>query len=232
MVASLQAGIVELLDGRQAAFSYRCNACNRCCRDKLIPVNPYEVARIARHLGLSTTETLARFTTDGSALAFPDGVCVFLGEQGCGVHADRPLVCRLYPLGRVVQPDDSETIVRLRPHPDSAGTYATDGTVEQYFELQGAAPLMDAARRYHRLLARVLTLLAAQGERAEDEAEEVEEGDGGGPDLLDLDAAVQQYCREHQLAVPDDPWLGMELHLAAVDEWLDALSGRTGAWTG
>lgn len=194
-----------------------------------------EVARIARHLGLSTTETLARFTTDGSALAFPDGVCVFLGEQGCTVHPERPPVCRLYPLGRVVQPDDSETIVRLRPHPDSAGAYGSDGTVEQYFELQGAAPLMDAARRYHRLLTRVMSLLATQAQAAEDEADEAEDGDaaaGSAPDLLDLDAAVQQYCRERQLAVPPDAWRGMELHLAAVNEWLDALGDGTGASNG
>ncbi len=219
MVTVLQAGIVKMLDGRQAPFSYRCQACNRCCRDKLIPVNPYEIARIAANLGLSTTETIARFTTNGSALAFPDGACVFLTAQGCSVHPDRPLVCRLYPLGRVVQADDSEDIVQLRPHPESAGEYGTDGSVEQYFELQGAAPLMLAARRYHRLLTRVMGLLATHGALAEQEGEET----GSVVSLLDVDAAVQQYCRERQLAMPEDPWLKMDVHLAAVNAWLDAL---------
>lgn len=38
------------------AFSYACNRCKRCCSDKRIRVNPYETYRLARALGLGTTE--------------------------------------------------------------------------------------------------------------------------------------------------------------------------------
>ena len=54
-------------------------------------------------LETTTTDVISRYTRDGTALAVrPDGSCVFLGPQGCSVHAGRPLVCRLYPLGVVV----------------------------------------------------------------------------------------------------------------------------------
>ena len=220
MTASLQARVLRVLDSRQTPFSYKCNACNRCCHDKLIPVNPYEIARLAARLGISTTETIARYTSNGgSALDFPDGKCVFLTESGCSVHADRPLVCRLYPLGRVAQADGTETIVELAGHPETAGEYGTDGTVEQYFESQGAAPLMAAARRYHLLLGRVMDLLAAQGDSSQQE-----NGDGRQVvSLVDVDPAVQAHCHASNFEAPEDPWLKMEIHLQAVGDWLEDL---------
>src|SRR5580704_6522129 len=110
---------------RSAPFSYECGACSRCCHGKLIPLTPYEVARLAEHLGTTTTETLERWTTrGGSALASrPDGGCVLLGEQGCSVHPARPLACRLYPLGRSIAPDGSERFAEVEPHPETAGVY-------------------------------------------------------------------------------------------------------------
>ena len=55
---------------RSSPFAYQCRACSRCCRGKIIPINPYEVARVAQTLGTTTTEVLARFTgTGGSTLA-------------------------------------------------------------------------------------------------------------------------------------------------------------------
>jgi hypothetical protein len=217
MTALIQARILRILDDRGAPFSYRCNSCNRCCHEKLIPVNPYEIARIAGRLGLSTSETIDRFTSNGSALAFPEGACTFLTGQGCSIHPDRPLVCRLYPLGRVAQADGTETIVELQPHPESEGENGTDGTVEQYFESQGAAPMMAAARRYHALLGRVMDLLAAQGEIADTESSDSNKV----VSLVDVDPAVEEHCAKLKLALPEDPWIKMEIHIAAVNDWLD-----------
>ncbi len=191
----------------------RTKHCNRCCHDKLIPVSPYEVARLAANLELSTTEVIERFTVDGNALAFPDGACTFLTERGCSVHADRPLVCRLYPLGRVAQPDGTETWVELAPHPATAGEYGTAGTLEQYVESQDAAAMVEATRRYYALLGRVVALVAAE-EGTADSDEPVDEP----PDLIDIDAALAG----RGIAVPGNPWEKMELHLDAVSAWLDA----------
>jgi hypothetical protein len=74
-----------------------------------------------------------------------DGTCVFLGPQECQVHGDRPLVCRLYPLGRHVRSDGSEHFTQLEGHPQSAGELSDYGTITEYLAAQGAQPFMDAA---------------------------------------------------------------------------------------
>lgn len=42
-------------EARAEAFGYTCNRCTNCCRNKLIQVNPYEIARLARHKGVGTS---------------------------------------------------------------------------------------------------------------------------------------------------------------------------------
>lgn len=50
---------------RDSAFSYRCARCSRCCPRYHIQVNPYEILRLARLLGVSTTGFVR--TLDGMA---------------------------------------------------------------------------------------------------------------------------------------------------------------------
>lgn len=132
----------------ESPFSYRCTRCNSCCVDKRIQVNPYEIARLARNRGLSTGELSKDFTRDGALLQREDGACVFLGEQGCTVHPDRPLVCRLFPLGRVINSEGAVRYVRF-PDPLAArGDFGEDGVVMDYVEAQGAGPFIAAADAY------------------------------------------------------------------------------------
>src|SRR5258708_37840327 len=78
---------------RASPFSYRYGACNRCCFGKVIPLGPYEVARLAHTRGITTTEFLTTHTTRNATalLSRDDGGCVLLGERGSSVRAARPL---------------------------------------------------------------------------------------------------------------------------------------------
>jgi hypothetical protein len=60
--------------------------------------------------------------------------CIFLNQQGCGVHPDRPLACRLYPLARWVDADGTECFGHLTPHPKTEGIYGTSATVADYLD--------------------------------------------------------------------------------------------------
>ena len=62
---------------------------------------------------------------------------LFLGPQGCTVHPDRPLACRLYPLARWTSPEGEESFGHLEPHPQTAGLYGTSGTVDNFLTSQG-----------------------------------------------------------------------------------------------
>ena len=174
--------------GRDSAFSFRCHACNRCCRHKTIQVNPYELARLSRGLGLPVAEVVERYTDGGVHLRQrEDGNCVFLGPAGCSVHGDRPLVCRLYPLGRIVGPD-SEEFVDAAPHPETEGAWGTDGTIADYLEQQDALPYMELADAYFGLFLKLL-----------------QDPDGAAAiqphEMIDIDAALGEAEEEPQTTI-------------------------------
>lgn len=211
---------------RSSPFAYQCRACTRCCRGKIIPLNPYEVARLARVLGATTTEVLARFTGNGgSTLAVREDLsCVFLGEEGCTVHGGRPLACRLYPLGRQVAPDGEERFAELEPHPQSAGIYGGDGTVDHYLRSQQVEPYHRAAARYASVFRRMLAVLACRkdlGDVREASNDAMTRSPGPEDDaLVDVDAVVARHCAERGIPVPDDLEKRVELHLEALEELL------------
>src|ERR1700676_2186503 len=101
LVRLARSGRKKAAVNRTSSFSYVCNACGLCCRDKVIVLSPFDLLRLAREAGVATSEAIARFTIRrGSILKFrDDGACVALDGARCGVHRGRPLACRLYPLG-------------------------------------------------------------------------------------------------------------------------------------
>jgi Fe-S-cluster containining protein len=202
------------------AFDYRCNRCLRCCRDKRIRVNPYETYRLSRALGVSTSEFLARHTTaQGTELArTDDGRCVFLGAEGCTVHADRPLVCRLYPLGRQVSLGEPDRFHHLESHPLSEGVFGSTGTVADYLAAQGAMPFMHAADVYLDLVATLAERLSA----LDATPEPPRDGDRGTA-WLDIDAVLAR----DGVPSPVDAGEAMMLHRAALLEWSRTLTTPT-----
>lgn len=202
---------------RQSPFSYTCHQCNRCCYEKRIPLNPYEIIRLAQVVGVSTGVFLERFTEEGTALAVrekPGQPCVFLGEKGCTVHAGRPAACRLYPLGRMVRSTGEERFCEVQPHPHSEGDYGSTGTLGEYLEAQAVEPFFRAAELYYQVFLRVQSLLGAV--LADDEPGEVSW------DVLSLLDADQMITDSGQ-AIPEDPEEKMQLHIASLHRWLDTL---------
>lgn len=206
---------------RREPFGYVCNRCSRCCHHHRIQLNPYEIARLARRLGTSTTEFRSRMTVEGSGVELarsPNGACALLGPEGCTVHSDRPLVCRLYPLGRVVEADGRESFRRLEGNPASAGRFTGRGTIQDYLDAQQAGPFLQAADAYFSWLCRVHAILAA--------SESVDDAAGGSaPDLLDQDLAISGHCRRNGLDEPQDIESRLAMHL----EILNGLLGDAAA---
>lgn len=218
---------------RTTPFSYRCQACSRCCRNKGIRINPYEVARLAEVLATTTTEVLARWTTEGGSLlsARDDGTCVFLGQGGCTVHAGRPLVCRLYPLGRSRDADGTERFAELEPASGSDGVYGEDGSIDDYLRSQGVGPYLKAADRYVEQLGRMLAALALRpdvGDLREEATEATRRAPVAGDEsLLDMDAVVSRWCAERGVAVPRDVEDRTEIHLEALESFASRIASRT-----
>jgi Fe-S-cluster containining protein len=193
------------------AFSYACLRCRRCCSNKRIQINPYEAARLAGGRGETTATFRERWTLDGQGVVLgqtPDGACVFLGPEGCTVHADRPLVCRLYPVGRHISPEGRVWFTDVDLHPPPGGVFGADGTIAAYLESQSAGPFIAAADAYFFWFGqamRVLQARAGEEDPASDEAPF--------EDLLDLDAVVAQHCQAQGREEPEDIEARRELHL-------------------
>lgn len=199
-------------------------------------MGPYEGLRLSRRLGITTTEFLSRYTEAGGTVLQTredDRGCVFLGPRGCTVHPDRPLACRIYPLARWISPDGDESFGHLAPHPQTAGVYGIQGTVDDYLTSQELAPYFAMADRYGELYDRMVALMerfdpAEDADRRTERRAEIDELDAGtlATAWFDLDATVSAYCRERSLPVPTDLDALVDLHLNAIGAWLDALEAQ------
>lgn len=211
-------------DARSKRFLYTCNRCLYCCNDKIIQLNPYEIARLASGFNISTAEFSKNYTVDGQGtiLAQADnGDCIFLGPAGCRVHPNRPLVCRLYPLGRHVSPDAQETFSTLDPHPLSQGVYSDSGTIAEYLESQGAYPYMDAADDYYFWLCNVQSIL--ENNQSVNEDEHTIPYDN----LLDIDSVIHEYSVRNYITPPDDIEDRKRLHLDILYTIISQLEGES-----
>ena len=95
-------------------FGFECSpdvpCFNECCRDLNQFLTPYDILRLKNHLGLSSGEFLAQYTSQhiGPESGLPivtlkpgagqDLICPFVSPRGCTVYPNRPSSCRIYPL--------------------------------------------------------------------------------------------------------------------------------------
>jgi Fe-S-cluster containining protein len=193
-------------------FGYICRRCSRCCRHQHIQVDPYEVARLARARGECISNFVSAWTIDGQGTALrqnEDGTCVFLGPDGCEVHADRPLVCRLYPLGRHLRSDGFEYYTKLNGHPQSEGQFTEQGTIADYLAAQGAEPYLAAHDGYFKWLC----WAQEQLNLTLDSSVSRSEGASNGVDLLDMDGTIERHCAASGVPQPQSIDDRLRLHL-------------------
>ncbi len=102
----------EALTG-DTQIKFRCykgiSCFNACCKQADITLAPYDILRLKRRLGMTSTEFIQKYTVpfqmdmDGmpgvKLRTDESGTCLQLnGDEGCGVYSDRPTVCRYYPV--------------------------------------------------------------------------------------------------------------------------------------
>jgi Fe-S-cluster containining protein len=155
--------------GPKDSFCFRCceglPCFNTCCKNKLLPLTPYDVLRLKMALGLHSDQFLQRYTVysmdPGSG--FPvvhlsmqedhDRHCPFVTKRGCAVYADRPTACRLYPLARFSRPGDGAggcvVFYTLLDTPGCLGRREERAlNVQSWVEDQGLAPYLDVNDRF------------------------------------------------------------------------------------
>lgn len=106
-----------------------CHGCSACCHDMgtSIILDPLDVFRITTGLQKSFEELLDGFlelnVVDGIILpnlrmSGNDKACAFLDQnQRCSIHAIRPGICRIFPLGRFYQNHSFQYILQVHECP-------------------------------------------------------------------------------------------------------------------
>ncbi len=150
--------------GEEKVIRFRCQrgvACwNACCSNIDIALTPYDILRLKRRLGLTSTEFLERYTVPyemeregiaGVKLKPITGgtACRFMNPEGCSVYTDRPTACRYYPVALLslrrqdeATDRDSYALVRERhclgheePREITIGDYRREQALPEYDDL-------------------------------------------------------------------------------------------------
>jgi uncharacterized protein len=102
--------------GLNSRFKFKCypgiSCFTECCGRIDISLTPYDIIRIKKRLGLTSSEFLQLYTRSeldeksGLPLVIlrmppeTDNKCSFVTPQGCTIYSDRPCACRYYPIGQ------------------------------------------------------------------------------------------------------------------------------------
>jgi Fe-S-cluster containining protein len=161
----------ELLDGGKT-IQFQCRkgiSCwNACCSNIDISLTPYDILRLKKRLGTSSTEFLQEYTVpyemekDGIAgVKFRpvDGgtACRFMRPEGCSVYEDRPTACRYYPVAllsmrRQDEYVDSQSYALVKEPHCKGHDESCRLTIDEYRQQQGVAEYDDLARGWRQLV--------------------------------------------------------------------------------
>ena len=129
----------EISDGRLYGLNdmvkadcHGCEGCSQCCRGmgNSIILDPLDVYHLTKGLGKEFQELIGTAielnVVDGVILpnlrmTGAEEACLFLNEEGrCSIHAFRPGICRLFPLGRYYENGSFQYFLQTgecaRPH--------------------------------------------------------------------------------------------------------------------
>lgn len=148
--------VVPAVLNENTEIQFRCHkdiSCfNACCNQADITLTPYDVIRLKTHLGMTSTDFLAKHTVmfhmDSHGLpgikmrTNDEGACLFVNEEGCSVYHDRPSACRYYPLGHLAmkakdKPQEEEYYVMINESHCMGHNEDNKLTIAQYRDEQG-----------------------------------------------------------------------------------------------
>jgi len=155
-----------------AVIQFRCHkgidCFNACCRNIDIMLTPYDIIRLKKRLGISSTEFLRLYTEPfefgrdsvaGVKYKPKEGTseCQFVSDEGCSVYEDRPTACRYYPIGLLSTRRQDENFDRaayaLVKEDHCKGHFeAREITIRDYRKEQGLEEYDDHGRGWRQLI--------------------------------------------------------------------------------
>ncbi len=141
-----------------------CKGCSECCKDvgNTITLDPYDIFSLSKGLGCLAEEMINKGFIELSVIDYiilPNlkTPCSFLNNEGrCSIHAFRPGLCRLYPLGRVYNEDGFDYFIQKDecPFPDK-----TKVKVEKWLEIPELNKYENYIKKWHFFLKNATALI-------------------------------------------------------------------------
>jgi Fe-S-cluster containining protein len=115
--------------GKDDSFAFGCNQCGKCCREREdILLTPLDLFKIAKYLNKSIQDILEEYCEfyEGADSKVPivrikpkeyRKTCPFCEKGRCSIQPIKPVVCALFPLGRMTNFGSKEFSYFLQPVP-------------------------------------------------------------------------------------------------------------------
>lgn len=175
--------IKEISDGRLysnndmvKADCQDCVGCSACCQGmgESITLDPLDVFRLMKRLGCSFEALVQRHLE----LSVVDGMilpnlkmdeksekCTFLDENGrCSIHADRPGICRLFPLGRFYENRSFRYFLQIH---ECKKNNRVKIKVRKWIDTPNVKEYESFVNEWHYFLKDLTELVAAEGDEAQ-----------------------------------------------------------------
>ena len=141
---------------------------NACCANIDISLTPYDIIRLKKRLGMTSTQFLRDYTVpyelekDGIAgvkfRPVDNGTaCRFMQPEGCAVYEDRPTACRYYPVALLSmrkqdEYTDTQSYALVEEEHCKGHAVARRLTIADYRKEQGVVEYDDLARGWRQLV--------------------------------------------------------------------------------
>jgi len=161
---------IDRLLGPGDKFQFGCEKRGDCCRDRHehpILLSVYDVFRLRQHLKVSGQEFAEKYgrTLLGAHSQLPlmilrndwtdkrreKSSCVNLKDNKCSVYENRPLVCRLYPVGRALDPDRNSYFMLTKTDGCCPTGCGQEHTIEEWLTKAEAESFFEWNDKFHEL---------------------------------------------------------------------------------
>ena len=151
-------------------FEFKCDKRGDCCRNRdenPILLSVYDVFKLRQHLGVSGREFAEKYgqTILGGQSHIPLMIlrniwiengedrshCVFLKENECSVYKSRPLVCRMYPVGRATDSESNSYFFLTNTEGCCQSGCGKEHTIEDWLKTSKVEPYLEWNDRFNKL---------------------------------------------------------------------------------
>ena len=144
-------------------FTFDCKMCGSCCRKREEPIvmTGVDVFFIAKALGINPAEVAQKYLNwnIGPDSKLPiatlrerlDGSCVLMRKSKCTIQNMKPVVCAIFPLGRMLSPQTGEYQYFFQPSGCAGGSGDTKHTLREWLSGFGIEERDEMARAWTKL---------------------------------------------------------------------------------